>query len=63
MSNEQAGIIYLIMAFICFFRGRFFGLGELPGDLNIETQYLKILVPITSTVILSFLFAFLRNFR
>ncbi len=63
MDIQQAGFMYLMMALICYLRGtgKVPYVGELPGDLYIETARFTIYLPLLSSFILSMIFSWLKT--
>ena len=58
-----AGAIMLVTGAILQFAPWFLHwFGKLPGDIRIETEHVKIFVPITSMVLLSIVLMLLLNF-
>ena len=51
-----AGIIFIIAGVIVYFAGNKFGwIGNLPGDIRIEKENVKIYIPVTTMILVSVL--------
>ena len=51
-----AGIIFIIAGVIVYFAGNKFGwIGNLPGDIRIEKENIKIYIPVTTMILVSVL--------
>ena len=49
-----AGIIFIIAGVIVYFVGNKFGwIGNLPGDIRIEKENVKIYIPVTTMILIS----------
>jgi uncharacterized membrane protein len=49
-----AGIIFIIAGVIVYFAGNKFGwIGNLPGDIRIEKENIKIYIPVTTMLLIS----------
>ena len=60
MQNEST-VIFLILALSCYLKDKLPVIGNLPGDILLDTANFRIFIPITSSILLTLLFSFIKG--
>ncbi len=55
-------LLFLAGALLWFFPNAFSWFGRLPGDINIESEHIRVFIPITSMLLISLLLSLILNF-